>query len=1493
MRQKKAMGWLLALVLFITGITSNIAPSQASAEEATPLGTVTMTVEKFTLGQGYYLEPTLVPFYEGENGADLLLRAVGEGNIHYGGTVNSGFYMQEVKDPPVEMVIPGYILSVMESPKVRAADDEWLGQLDYSSQAGWMNTINNVPPDVGLSDYVPHDGDVIRNQFTLYGWGSDIFSSQWAPGLIDFADKDDLTTEVAMINSIPELKALLSEPSFAEAYAHANDVLKNLESTQAEVDHALTVLKAGDGIDRDAPELIVTGLTDGAAATTKSIGFQVAATDNVTSGIVPIVTLNGVELTGTNGAYTALLNSGANSIVVSANDEAGNRTEKSFTVLYDLQSNVSNQLSKNLAKIVADYPNPKFGTSGGEWSVLSLARAEYSVPSDYYQTYYQNVINSVNSLMKTNGGVLDKNKSTEHSRLILGLAAAGYKAEDVAGYDITKALSDYDYVIKQGMNGPIYALIAMDTRALNFPQAENGKNQATRDNLISYILDKEINSDSSTGGWALFGTKADVDITGMALQALAPYYGKNAEVTAAVDRAVAWLSSAQNATGGYTSFGSTSSESVAQVIAGLSELGIDSATDARFVKNGYSALDALMAFAVPTGGFKHVLTGNVDGMATDQGTYALVAYERMKAGKTRLYDMSDIWTSDPGGGGVVTPTPTNKVTLSVDKTTIGKGYVIQPSSIDLQAGDTAWSVLKRELDTRGIDYLYKWDPNYSSIYVQSIAGDGEFDHGTGSGWKYNVNGIYPGYGADKYILNNGDIVQWRYTTNLGEDLGENPSQWQESGSGSGTGKDDVVVTIPSSLNGDFTYEAAYPPNKNGKIYYNIPTDSKFKFFLNLKNVKTAVPALIVNKDNYSLAIDYGTKLIAGGDVLEMFTTSDPGAAELSKLVQAELGEGTKLQGISNAFSMGASDASFVFDKPVTLTIKGAKDQQVGFIENGTFTPITIYKSEEQGAYASTGKEKFAYAYVDGDNLIVKTNHFTTYVTYSTLTASEEAYDLKKLYPDAALISAWALDSMSQAAKQGFVQGANGKLNPKTTITRAEFTKLLVSVLGLAASQTKTNGFKDVTADKWFYAYVNTAYQAGFVSGSGDKFNPNDTITREQMASILARALNASSSAETASVADLNQVSSWAKSDVQKILSLQIMKGQGDKFAPKDSVTREMAVVVAMRAYEYRQEHSTGNGSTAAEVQAAAKNQIAATAAFMQKTIADPTVNSIGGEWTVFGLARSGAEVPNAYYEKYLANLEKTLKEKGGNLHSVKYTEYDRVILALTALNKSVTDAAGYNLLEKLADYDTLIKQGINGPIFALIALDSKKYEIPAVSGVKTQTTRELLIDFILNREIAGGGWALGANAKEADADITSMSIQALAPYYGTNDKVRAAIDRGVEWLSKAQLADGGFSSSQTVNSESIAQVVVALTSLGIDPHTDARFVKNGHSALEALLGFAAPNGGFYHIKAGGTSNGGATPGDVDAMATDQAMYALVAYDRLVNGRNRLYDLTDV
>ena len=286
-----------------------------------------------------------------------------------------------------------------------------------------------------------------------------------------------------------------------------------------------------------------------------------------------------------------------------------------------------------------------------------------------------------------------------------------------------------------------------------------------------------------------------------------------------------------------------------------------------------------------------------------------------------------------------------------------------------------------------------------------------------------------------------------------------------------------------------------------------------------------------------------------------------------------------------------------------------------------------------------------------------------------------------------------------------------------------------------------------------------------------------------------------------------------------------------------------------------------------------------TAAYLQSQVKEPSFGALGGDWLVFGLARSGADVSQKYLDTYYKNVVNYVEETGGVLSERKYTEYSRVVLALTAIGKDPRDVAGYDLLLPLADFDETVSQGLNGAIFALLALDSGRYDIPENPNAATQATRELYVEEILRREIETGGWALSGN--EPDADMTAMALQALAKYRDDPD-ASAAIERGITALSSMQEPNGAYLSWGEENSESVSQVITALTELGISPE-DSRFVKNGQTLLSSLERFSCEDGGYRHTLSGGA----------DEMASEQALYALAAVHRAQAGLSTLYDMTDV
>ena len=299
-----------------------------------------------------------------------------------------------------------------------------------------------------------------------------------------------------------------------------------------------------------------------------------------------------------------------------------------------------------------------------------------------------------------------------------------------------------------------------------------------------------------------------------------------------------------------------------------------------------------------------------------------------------------------------------------------------------------------------------------------------------------------------------------------------------------------------------------------------------------------------------------------------------------------------------------------------------------------------------------------------------------------------------------------------------------------------------------------------------------------------------------------------------------------------------------------------------------------------------------------------------GDWYPIGLGRFGVSDNN---EGYLAVISENVQKRyatEGLLDRAKATEWHRISLAILAMGGNPRRIGENGEIDLIADgtYNRvdaqgngiLGRQGINGFIWGLIALDSMYYEVPEGAYY----TRDDMILNILNRQLSDGGWALSGN--ESDPDITGMAIQALAPYYSSEKlyaytdrnsavggivqkKVRTAVDEALECLSDLQQADGGFVSWGTANSESAVQVLVALTSLGIDPETDPRFIKSGKTVLDGILKYRNTDGGFIHSFAYQADNPTSLPDQSNTMASEQALYGMVSLYRYRKGLRRLYD----
>ena len=289
----------------------------------------------------------------------------------------------------------------------------------------------------------------------------------------------------------------------------------------------------------------------------------------------------------------------------------------------------------------------------------------------------------------------------------------------------------------------------------------------------------------------------------------------------------------------------------------------------------------------------------------------------------------------------------------------------------------------------------------------------------------------------------------------------------------------------------------------------------------------------------------------------------------------------------------------------------------------------------------------------------------------------------------------------------------------------------------------------------------------------------------------------------------------------------------------------------------------------------------ATMAQLAATVTEPSFGTSAGEWTVFGLARGGYyESDSQYFADYYDRIVETVNEKAasvnmnGALHKSKSTDNSRLIVALSSIGIDATSVGDWDLTAPYNDFDWVKNQGINAVVWALVALDSNNY------ATTDSTIRQQCIDYILNAELEDGGWPMSANS--LDVDMTGMVLQALYPYRNQTE-VSAAAQRAIALLSDIQLETGGFMYGESETSESSAQVIVALATWGINPDTDPRFIKNGNSAIDNLLSYYIEDEAMF-------AHQGSTPNN---MATDQATYALVAYDRLLHDQPSLYDFSDV
>ncbi len=683
--------------------------------------------------------------------------------------------------------------------------------------------------------------------------------------------------------------------------------------------------------------------------------------------------------------------------------------------------------------------------SYSDWTILQLARSgnlTEQLRTDYLRDMAQK--------LQACNGVLDQKNNTTYSRAILALTACGVNAADFAGYDLIAPLADYDKTVSQGTNGAVFALLALNCGDYALPAGA----AATRERYVQSILSAEL----AGGGWVYFGTEADIDLTAMAIQALAPYYAQE-NVKAAVDRGLTVLSSLQQADGGYVAWETACSESPAQVLLALCALGIDPAKDARFVKEDGAWLgSAIFSFLAKDA----VAFGHADNtpnlFATEQVGYALAGYERLLAGKTSLYDMTDAKDGNTGYVfvGVYDYTAVGAKAEKASET----GVVLADYPVALRDGMTAAEAVQAALDANGIEAK-----GVAEGYVTEINGLGSL--GGYSGWMLSYNNDdFSNWGLSAITPKNGDVLQLHYTMNLD------------------TTTDDI-----------------------GTGFYGLPVFTS----LTVGGVTKEMTRTTTFDADYNALTTY---LIDGAPVKGTGTQADPfvltfdlgyaGADAQTKAAYA-----TTLEA-HYAVVSGLDGADFT--KPVVCSISSRGGKTVAYFRIEVAAHACSRYTDVDGHWA---RKEICTATELG---LMNGMSTTTFAPEGTMTramlvmilyraAGAEAKggstftDVRK--------DAWYADAVAWAQQEEVVDGVGGnRFAPEAPVTREQFATILWRYAGEKTGAKLPAGFADCgNVSGWAADAMAWAVEQGIIKGvDSSHLAPRGTATRAQAAAMLCRFL---------------------------------------------------------------------------------------------------------------------------------------------------------------------------------------------------------------------------------------------------------------------------------------------------------------------------------------------------------------------------------------------------
>lgn len=441
-----------------------------------------------------------------------------------------------------------------------------------------------------------------------------------------------------------------------------------------------------------------------------------------------------------------------------------------------------------------------------EWVIMDMAVYSKANPYSYYKTSDTAKQAYINKAIQS---VIDsKATETSYSKAIIALTSLGINPTKLYPVNSNTPINAVDKL--NALQHSSSAWVAPYTLAAY--QQGNYDTATQETELVTSILASQAEDGSWTEWWDSIQTTSNI-IAGLAF-----YYNTDEMVKVAVDKAIAYLASAQKTDGTFDAYGyGADANTAAMVVIALSSVGINPETDTRFIKSNVSALDGLLSFALSdNSGFGYTDNTNVDDYATEQGFRALIAASQvMKTGQAyNVYDFSKN-SLQPGratGSGEVpgpsAPSSSDKITVTMS-IRADNGYWIQNQSIQVAKDATVYhafveALKKNNMTQDGAEYGYVRSITYNGRTL------GEFDQGQNSGWLYQVNSTLPNVGLLECELHDGDTILWYYTKDWTNDpqAGSYNKKEENKTEETGTTNTELIIgTIFSDVNNHWAARA--------------------------------------------------------------------------------------------------------------------------------------------------------------------------------------------------------------------------------------------------------------------------------------------------------------------------------------------------------------------------------------------------------------------------------------------------------------------------------------------------------------------------------------------------------------------------------------------------------------------------------------------------------------------------------------------------------------